>query len=148
MVNELPDDKAMLALAKQARLAISYQAPFQQDSAFADWLTTSYKMGYKNGRADCLQETLDLKKPLLPQELRLLARLLDYASSAFAQSGYPSEGSSDFQLENTKRNRKLVKELAPNEETPTETDFLTVKDYTLAKHMAHRVREALAEDEG
>lgn len=103
---------------------------------------------YRKGRSDCLQETLDLKKLLLPQELRLLARLLDYASSVFAQSGYPSEGSSDFQLENTKRNRKLVKELAPNEETPTETDFLTVKDYTLAKHMAHRVREALAEEEG
>lgn len=104
-------------------------------------VTDTYKMGERKGRSDCLQEILDLKKPLL----RLIERLLDYASAGFCNN----EIEDTFELSDTKRYADLKADIIKwNDDPPGKWANFEVEGQDLMSYMAHRVREALAEEEG
>lgn len=82
----------------------------------------------------------DLKKPLLPHELKLIARLLDYASAEFCNSDVEDT----FELADTKRHRDMKIDIAKWNDWDPST-FKT-DDRDLMSYMAHRVREVLEEE--
>lgn len=107
----------------------------------------------RKGRSDCLQEILDLKKPLLPHELKLIAQFLDMASDEFGR-----HGCNDFELPDTTRMRNMLIAMEKwNDPTVTDEseevqEIVKCKkcftmDWYVMSYMAHRVREALPEEE-
>lgn len=94
----------------------------------------------------------DLKKPLLPHELKLIAQFLDMASDEFGR-----HVCNDFDLPNTKRMRDMLiamekwndpditDESEEVQEIVKRKECFTM-DYFVMSYMAHRVREALAEE--
>lgn len=119
----------------------------------ADIFLSSLEQAYSHGRADCLQEVLDLKKPLLPHELKLIAQLLEEAADESAR-----QPGNEFELPDTKRMREMLIDMVlwndprlagrPDLLAKAIPDKSETEDFFLMRWLAHRVREALVEEEG
>lgn len=127
---------------------IEEQSAKTKETIFNDMLGA-----YSRGRSDCLAEIAELKKPLLPHELKLIAQLLDMASDSFG-----NHICNDFDLPDTQRSRDMLVAMHKwNDKSLTDDseEIIEVRarkkpytmDWFLMDYLAHRVREMLAEEE-
>lgn len=135
-------------------LSIRIDCIHDKSEGFAtDLILSSLEQAYSHGRADCLQESLYLKKPLLPHELKLITQFLDMCSEEFSR-----HGCNDMELPDTERTREMLVAMHKWNDKSLTDDSEEIKDvrkesphtsdFFVMSYMAHRIREALAEEEG